>query len=206
MPEPTLPALAKAIAETFPELEGRSIAVSEVDPFDKSTNIPTLPIAVVALVGETGDGSKVPNLTDDILVHFVFEPVKYKKEDGKDSPFFAFYDYETLRDRMLSLARNWTSPRGSILRYRSLDVESDEFAVYIAMRFGMETRWCEPEELAAKPVPFVITTSVLGAAGKCPPRECPEPEDPCDAARKRNPHGRENWSEGEADDHGPITE
>jgi hypothetical protein len=204
----TLPHLAATIAQYFEELEGRAVAVSEVDPFDKNTNIPSLPIAVVALVGEQGTGRNTLELVDDVLVQFVFHPVKYKRADGNDSPFFAFYDYEDLRDRFIAMLQNYTSPKGARFYYRSLDVESDEYAVYIAIRLTGELSWCLPEHLAPQPNPagFTVGLRMQPPPSKCAPTECPALPDPCDAARRENPHGRESWTEEEAANHGPITE
>ena len=160
----TIPALANAIADTFPELGGRSIAVSEVQPFGDKTNIPTLPIAVTALVKETGKqvqhGGGQIELTDDILVQFIFEPVKYTLSGGSDSPFFAYYDYESIRDRMLSMTQNWRSPRNAGLSFKQMDVESDEFAVYIAMRFSLSEQWC-PQDEGPQPSKMKIVGRVL---------------------------------------------
>lgn len=201
--EPTLPALAKAIAEWFPELEGRSIAVSEVEPFSDKTNVPTLPLAVVALVTENnteagGNGSTRVKLADDILVQFIHEPVKYSRDNGATTPFFAFYDYEAVRDRVLQGIRNWRTPRDGGLSYRSLDLDVDEFAVYIAIRLRTEENWCPPKKDAApcdmpNPAPVIhITPRMYQAAGRCTDVEpCPTPEDPCHAARLRNPYGKE---------------
>jgi hypothetical protein len=177
-----IPAVAAAIAVHFQELGGRSIAVSEVDPFDGKTNVPTLPLAITALVGEEGTqsengGGKI-ELTSDILVQFLFDPLKYKRQDGADTPFFAFYDYEALRDRLLEMAVDWTSPRGGRLAYRSLDVESDEFGVSIAFRLRIKEQWCRPK--ADVPSPVVIISSMCAPA-TCEPQEC-QPSDPCNLA------------------------
>ena len=178
-----IPALAAKIAEVFSELNGRSIAVSEVDAFDNKTNIPTLPLAVTALLSEeatqSAQGISKTELISDILVQFIFEPVKYKREDKADTPFFAFYDYESIRDRMLEMAVDWKSPRGGHLVYRSLDVESDEFGVYIAFRLRTTERWCRPE--AGEPPPITVVSRMCAATCDPGPEEC-QPVDPCNLA------------------------
>lgn len=196
--KPTLVALSEAVAEWFPELEGRAFPVSEVDPFNNKTSVPTLPVAVVALVGEangqaTGSGSSRIEIQDDVLVQFIFKPVKYQREDGQDSPFFAFYDYENIRDRFILGLRQWRTPRGGSVTFNTLDVESDEFAVYIALRLRTSENWCPPpaeETCEPQPVPVVdIAFKVYPDKGCCPEPDCPDPVDPCDEARERNPHG-----------------
>lgn len=191
--KPTLVALAESLAEWFPELEGRALAVSEVDPFGNKTNVPTLPVAVVALVGEsnaqsTGRGSARIEIQDDILIQFIFEPVKYKNEGGQDTPFFAFYDYENIRDRLIVGLRNWSTPRGGGVVFNTLDVESDEYAVYIAARLRTTENWCpppDPTEAAACESPLLAPVVDISAKwftpkGCCPEPDCPEPRDPCD--------------------------
>lgn len=167
--EPMLPALAKVIADSFPELQGRSLAVSEVDPFRDKTNVPTLPLAVCALVGEQAQqspyGGGLIELADDILIQFIFEPVKYTLKGGSDSPFFAYYDYETLRDRLLNVLQVWRTPRNGGLAFKTLDVESDEFAVYIAFRFTVSEKWCNTVNQEA--VEFTLQTKMVGPVSEC---------------------------------------
>ena len=180
--EPLIQALARAVAEWFPELGGRSIAVSEVDPFSDKTNVPTLPIAVTALVSEnnanaspTGGNTRI-QLEADILVQFIFEPVKYQREDGQDSPFFAFYDYEALRDRLIIGLRDWRTPRGGAISYRALDVESDEFAVYLAFRLRSSETWAPcPVENDCAPMPRPATVDIKYRLYPCK-ADCPETE------------------------------
>lgn len=195
-PTALIPALAAACAEWFPEMDGRFIAVSEIEPFDNASNVPTLPIGFVALVSEAGvqgNAGGAININDDVMVHFAFKPVKYKTEDGRDTPFFAYYDYEPIRDKLLSHTQAWRSPQNIGLQYRGMAVEATELAVYITFRFMASGKWCQPEELAAKPIDFTIIANAKSVAltKPCAPACAPEP-DACDAARKANPHGREN--------------
>lgn len=201
--EPMLPALAKAVSQAFPELQGRALAVSEVAPFNDKTNVPSLPIAYTALIGEssnqTSRNTKI-DLVDRIMVALMFDPVKYQREGGEDTAFFAFYDYESIRDRMLMLAKHWETPRGGGLVYKTMDVESDEFAVYINFVFEAHERWSEdcvaqPDDDCQPPIPaptITMVSRVLQPEGCCPPL-CEEPEatDGCEAARLQNPHGKE---------------
>lgn len=196
--EPLLPALARQLNVWFPELEGRALAVSEVEPFDNKTNVPTLPVAVVAMISGTNTnagagagGNAQVTLADDLLVQFVYEPVKYKREDGADTPFYAFYDYESTRDRLITGLKGWRTPRGGSVSYVSLEVESDEFAVYMAFRLRTSERWCQPVEPPNPCDPTANPVVDIKLRWDTPPpcceRDCPPPEDPCDAAQERTP-------------------
>lgn len=186
--EGTLPALARAVAAAFPELNGRCIAVSEVDAFDGETHLPRLPFGLVALVGETStqglnSGGHIP-IEDDILVQLLFDSKRYLTADRANSPFFAYYDYETVRDRMLAVTKGWRSPRNAGLAFRTMAVESDEYAVSISFRFASALQWCLPEHLAEQPAMLVdrVHARVQPApAVECDPCATQETEDPCGA-------------------------
>lgn len=187
--KPLIVALAEQIAGWFPDLGGRSIAVSESDPFDDKTNIPTLPLAFVALVNERGTQGKYGGgrvvLTSDLAVQFIYHPHKYERQDGNLTPFFAFYDYESLRDRLLTFLHSWRTPGNGAISYSSMDVESNEFAVHITFRFIATRDWCPEPELMAQPFEFTITSQVHRPRSTAPCDPCEEckPVDPCDFAR-----------------------
>jgi hypothetical protein len=99
-----LPQLADAIAEWFPELGGRALAVSEVTITKQ--NVPTLPLAMVAFARGTGDQSTTShqpifNMEDAFVVEFWLEPARYKNRSGGETPFWSYYDYEAIRDTLL---------------------------------------------------------------------------------------------------------
>ena len=176
--------VAKLIADEIPEVEGRSFAVSEVMPFNKDTIVPKLPISVTALLNENGTqsrngGGKI-ELTDRVLIQFLFNPVKYKDSEDRDLPFFAFYDYEPLRDKVLTLLHGWRSSRNVGLSFRSLDVESDDHAVYIAMTFEAVDQWCPHEQEAAGTI-RQIQTNILTPKSVYDPDadECQEADNGC---------------------------
>lgn len=192
--------LAHDVGQWFPELGGRSIAVSEVAPFSDQTNVPSLPLAFVALVSEEGNQTKNGGgnieLTPDIIVQFMFTPVKHTRANGETLPFFAFYNYEPLRNKLLHMMQGWRTPSNGAISYRSLDVEANEYAVHVTFRFRVTERWCRPEDEEAVAVLTAssITTTVVPPRSLCCPDDslCPEPEDPCDAARLANPYAKEN--------------
>lgn len=177
---PLLMDLAARIADAFPDMERRVFAVSEVEPFTNKTNRPRLPLAVVALVSEENTtsgrgGATSVQIQSDVLVQFAFEPVKYQTGDNQDTPFFAFYDYEAIRNRMLEMLRSYRGPMNESVTYRSLDVESDPFAVYVSVRIRVAGDLCYG---ATEAIDFRIKANVNAARGICEP--CAELPPGCD--------------------------
>lgn len=144
--ESTLTALARAIGEWLPELGGRAFAVSEAEV--TTENVPTLPLAMVALQKESaehsGSSNAQPLIKEDILVQYWVRPARYERADGSESPFWSHYDYGNVRDRMLAGAIEWRSPRSSRLKYISMDIEADQLAVVLTFRFEHAFKWCPP--------------------------------------------------------------
>lgn len=161
--EPTLVALARAIGEWMPELGGRSIAVSEAEI--TAENVPTLPLAMVALQKETAEYSVRnngnPTIKEDILVQYWVKPARYRRGDGSESPFWSFYDYASVRDRLLGAAFQWRSPRKARIKYLSMDIEAEQLAVVLTFRFEHEFVWCPPDPPGTPPceAPEVCTLS-----------------------------------------------
>lgn len=183
--EPTLIALSAKIAEWFPDLGGRAFAVSEVNPFDKQNDVPSLPVAVVGLLTEQGaqgkfGGSRI-TLNAQVMLQFIFEPLKYKRQDGAATPFYAFYDYEAIRNRLLSNLVKWRTPLGGAITYQAMDVESDEFAVYISFRLLINEEWCAIDlESDEQPFQFTIHSTLSAPCpDPCCDDPCPEPKTPC---------------------------
>lgn len=129
---------ARQLTEWVPELEGRAIAVSESDPFSAET-MPRLPLAIVAVTGETYDS--LPIIETTFLVEVMLAPSRYSKEDGGDSPFWAYYDYTVIRDRILAGIES----EGGIDMLQ-LEIEADPMAVYLSFRLRRRGRWCAPVE------------------------------------------------------------
>lgn len=105
-----LPAVAEAVGQWFPELGGRALAVSEVTITKE--NIPTLPLAMVAFVKSTGNQpdnstSEMFDIVDSFVIEFWLEPARYKKANGSETPFWSFYDYDAVRDTLLSNLVRW---------------------------------------------------------------------------------------------------
>lgn len=177
-----LPALADAIAEWFPELGGRALAVSEVTV--NKENIPTLPLAMVAFVRGTGDqstGSRqtIFNLEDAFIIEFWLEPARYKKKDGSQTPFWSYYDYEAIRDTLLENMSRWEAPHGERPAYRGLNIEADELAVTLTFAFVAAMRWCTSTSVPPDGIVTGIKFNLCTDQTVCVPDCLDDSEDPC---------------------------
>ncbi len=162
MAEGLLPDIAEKVAIWFPDLGGRSLAVSEAAVTKE--NMPTLPLAMVALITtspaakwDTNGSKKTRQLIDDFVVDFWLASVKYRMDGGKESPFWAYYDYEAHRKVMLSQISGYEGPDGQRLEFVSMDIDSTQFAVTLSYRFKAHFNWCadyEPEEGDGLPAKF----------------------------------------------------
>jgi hypothetical protein len=174
-----LPALAEQIALWFPELNGRALAVSEVSITKE--NVPTLPLAMVAFIRSTANPPSHSNaemfeVVDTFIVDFWLEPARYKKANGTETPFWSYYDYEAIRDTLLSNMVRWETPGGERLAYRGLTIEAEPLAVTLTFTFMATFRWCPNKKEFGEP--FTIGFNLCTEPG-CVPDPCPEPVDPC---------------------------
>lgn len=142
----TPPALAKAIAEWLPDLEGRSIAVADVKTYRE--NKPRLPLAMVAFAGErakpTQHIQKPPTIIETIVVEIWRASVRYELESGGESPFYAYIDYRRDRDVIIHGLSEFFTADGAILTYEGCSIMSDEHAYILEMTFSAEYIWCDP--------------------------------------------------------------
>jgi len=176
-----LPALAAAIAEWFPELGGRAMAVAESAVTKE--NIPTLPLCVVAFARSVGEQSSKSRqsqfeVTDHIVIEFWLPPEMYKRANGSDAPFWSYYNYEAIRDKLLTHLITWTAPRNARIAYRALTTEADHLAVTLTFSFLAVINWAtcreEPPDMLISP----IRINICAPATECCVPECVDP-DPC---------------------------
>ena len=171
-----LPALAEQIAIWFPELNGRALAVSEVSI--TKANVPTLPLAMVCYLRGTANppmNADMFEIVDIFLVDFWLEPERYKRANGTETPFWSYYDYESIRDKLLTNISRWETPGGERIAFRELSIEAEELAVTLTFRFTATFRWCP-----TKPVEYGEPIKQIGF-NLCTASECciPEEVDPC---------------------------
>lgn len=174
-----LPALAKVVADGFPELNGRAFATSGITI--TKDNIPTLPLAMTALLhGEANPSTRQPSetfqLTDLICIEFWLEPVRYKNHNGAETPFWSYYPYEVIRDVLLNALSRWTGPGGEILAYRRMTISVDPFAVTLTFHFTASATWCAQSN--ARGEKFEIGFLLKPPPSCCIEDLCP-PCDPC---------------------------
>jgi hypothetical protein len=173
-----LPALAADLAIWFPELGGRAMAVSESAVTKE--NIPTLPLVVVAFARSVGEQSAASRqsqfeIVDHFVVEFWLQAEKYKRANGTEAPFWSYYNYEAIRDKLLTHMATWQAPRSARIAFRALDIEADQFAVTLTFGFIATVNW----KTCFVPPPDGIITSVdlnlCTPASECCVPECFDP-------------------------------
>lgn len=179
----TLPALAKMISVWMPELSGRVTAVTDAEVTRQ--NIPTLPLCMLALAKEENlnqptSGNMNIRISETFIVEFWLPPERYKTAQGTESPFWAFYDYDTFRDQLVSRIHNWRSPRGAGITYSSLSMEVTELAVILTFRFRHDFKWCPIDNGDAEAqAPVAIVAGICRPVTNiCPPSF--DPQEDCE--------------------------
>ena len=174
-----LPALADAITEWFPELGGRALAVSDM-LVDKQ-NTPTLPLVLVAFVRSTANPplrnhyEEFP-IDDVFIVQFWMKPLRQKRADGSETPFWTYYPYEYVRNKLLTHLVEWMPPNKERIGYRGLTVTADQFAVVLTFQFVAHFDWCPKINRFGEVIQHAPGFNLCTPPG-CVPEIC-EP-DPC---------------------------
>lgn len=141
----TLLELARKLNEWFPELNGRAVAVSEV--YVDKLNMPILPVVFVALKKQIlADSPRAgsTHVREEFVIEFWMKSKRYTdKANGDEHPFWAFYNYRDLRNRLLHEFRGWITPDESKVGISTLDVEASDAAVMIAFDCFHEYKWCD---------------------------------------------------------------
>jgi hypothetical protein len=173
-----LPKIASDIAIWFPELEGRALAVADADQLTRE-NTPKLPLVMVALAREQSDqplssAKTFINLRDEFIIEFWLEPNRYKKSNGTESPFWSYFDYQSIRDRLLTgFTSGYLGPNGERISYRYLAQESSTFAVVLTFTFTASYQWCQdaslPDDDMVVITPQIWQTKICAPKGECLP-------------------------------------
>lgn len=169
-----LPSLAEQLAIWFPELGGRALAVSEVSITKE--NVPTLPLVVVAFTKASANpplNAEMLDIVEAFVVEFWLEPARYKKANGTETPFWSYYDYEAIRDTLLTNLARWETPSGERISFRELTIEAEAYMVTLTFRFTATYRWCPDHVEHGEP--FKISFNLCAASDCC----IPEEPDPC---------------------------
>ena len=105
---------------------------------------------------------------------------RYKRANGTETAFWSYYDYEAVRDKLLSELVLWESPSGQRISYRGLGIEADPLAVTLTFAFVATMRWCSDKTVFPDSIITKDTIKVrLCAAEGCCPEACLEPVDFC---------------------------
>jgi len=177
-----LPALADAVSEWFPELNGRAFAASDVNPMKTKEGVPTLPIAMLALLQSeaappTKSAAEMFMILDTFCIDFWLQPMRQKMLGGIETPFWAYYPYEDIRDTLLTNMARWEGPDKKLVQFRRLSITADPFAVILSFHFTTTFRWCF--DSAERGLPFTVGFG-LRAPESCIPEDEPCPScDPC---------------------------
>lgn len=139
-----LPLVAALIAESFPELNGRALAVTEavITP----ANLPTLPLVIVAPLTQTfsdNGGYRLPT-QEEFMLEFWLKPEREQTATGGETPFWTYYEYNKLRNRVKSIFAGWRGQGGTVIM-RTMEIDADEFAVSISFRMRATYEECVPE-------------------------------------------------------------
>lgn len=147
-PKGTLPHLAWAINKWFPQVKNRAFAVADAEL--NPQNIPSLPVCMVALLRSppgSRNGVRTPNGVDNVAIEFWWEPIKAQRADGSESPFYAYYDYESLRTRLAAKMVTYASPSGAQFKYAGMDVEATPYAVIIQFVYTLDILFCTEDDI-----------------------------------------------------------
>lgn len=146
-------------------------------------NVPTLPLIMVAFIRSAANPPAHTNadmfeITDTFIVDFWLEPARYKKANNSETPFWSYYDYEAIRDTLLTNLAHWDAPGGERIAFRGMTIEAEPLAVTLTFTFIAVFRWC-----ATKPAyagePYKIGFNLRTPPGCCPDT-CDEVNtDPC---------------------------
>lgn len=155
--------LALLVARWIPELEGRSVAVTDSEITKE--NRPSLPFAQLALNREDVDHAhktnRNPDISDDFIIELWLKLVKYKDAKTQtETPWWAYYPYERIRDLLVSRILQESSERQNWgIRYISMDVSADAGAVILTFRFSRNYTWC-PDKVEDDGEPISLSYSI----------------------------------------------
>jgi hypothetical protein len=151
-----LPAVAAAISEWFyaylkndpDDGTARCVAVSDIDM--NREFVPTLPLVLVAFIRSVGEqltrnSSSEFTITDTFVVDFWMKPTRIKSK-GAETPYWNYYPYEIIRDRLIAGFIDWVGPNGERVAYRGMHVEADPLAARLTFTFLATFQWCYNEQ------------------------------------------------------------
>src|SRR4029079_15850850 len=120
-----------------------------------------LPLAVTAFVRSVGEQSQQTRpsqyeIVDHFIVEFWLPSETYQRAHGSEAPFWRYYNYEAIRDKLLTHMATWEAPRSARIAYRALDTEADPLAVTLTFGFVAAVNW----RVCSVPPPDMIITEI----------------------------------------------
>jgi hypothetical protein len=113
-------------------------------------------------------------ITDTFAIEFWMAPVRVKRQNGTETPFWTYYPYESLRDTLVSKVVFWEdAPNGERIAYKGLKIVADHLAVTLAFMFTATFLWCPKSRPQADGIITDISFQL------CAPESCVVPNDPC---------------------------
>jgi|EndMetStandDraft_5_1072996.scaffolds.fasta_scaffold178858_3 hypothetical protein len=187
-----LPAVAARVGEIFyqqlksPDGTTRSIAVSDIDV--NKEYVPTLPLVLVAFTQSIGEQllrshSEQFKITDAFIIEFWMAPEQVTS-GGKVTPYWSYYPYEFIRNKLIDGFLDWRGPNGEHVAYRGLHVEADHHAAKLTFTFLATFEWCRTDRSTANDIVDEIGFRMCTPQGCIPDPECPEQDDErCDPCK-----------------------
>lgn len=167
----TLPEVAQAVAKEFTEMGGRAIPVVGIDgkAFLTEQQAITLPYALIGLDDGQGERSGViirksnMSINDTFVIEMAFQAVKYKFKNGAETPLWAYFDFEKIRDRLFKALIELGEDRDIMFQYVSMDISSDQRGVYIEFTIRQSYEWCSNDDSAdGEGQPLILTYNLNG--------------------------------------------
>ena len=145
--------------------------------------MPTLPLVAVVFIASSGDQLRTSyseqfKITDEFAVQFWMKPVRYTDASGNETPFWSYYPYEYIRDKLLINLVRWPMSNGRPERiaYRGMNVQADSMAVTVTFHFVATFDWCADVNETGEP--FKIDFN-LCTPQACVPDACDEQVTSC---------------------------
>lgn len=160
-----LPELAEMLSRFFPEMDGRVVA-SVGDDISKDT-MPALPLVNLALARVSAESHDFKNganarldLIDEIDIEFWQAPLRLKRRDQSESPFWTYYPFHALLRRLAGYLAFAGAERGVFFEFRGAEIAATAITVIITFHFRQHYRLCPDYE-----APEADKISACGADG-----------------------------------------
>lgn len=145
--------LVREIERRFEDFGGPVLAVSDLKPLAQGTHGVPLPLVLVMATDESvvsggisrGATIHAPVIRIRYEVGFLMQPVLHRVRSDATA-FYAHYDHERIRDRLIRMTMEWRPENGVAFGYSGMSVHAMPHCVMLCFRLQAEWVWCpEPE-------------------------------------------------------------